>query len=210
LKNALGSIIKNIFKSDKKDSKEGASKKFEEAKRTVENLSRDVAQASSRRDQEQWKLDNAKSELSIAKIQLSAAKDSVLYVGSYVKVANEAADSYKRAVNVSEAVTRGIDGAAKEVAGIEIQQFTSENSIKVSTGWMVLGFFAGIIFTLFATRDRRRRKVNPKVLNELLHSEEKFVPTLKNLELDTPTKRVKKNVPKKTTKKAALKKKSKK
>jgi len=48
------------------------------------------------------------------------------------------------------------------------------------------------------------------VLNELLECEEKFVPTLKNLELDAPTKRVKRNVLKKTAKKAALKKKSKK
>jgi hypothetical protein len=161
-------------------------------------------------DQARWKLDNAQSELSIAKIQLSTAKDSVLYVGNYVSAANDAANSYKRAVNVSEAVARGIDGSAKEVAGIEFQQFDSKGGLKVSTGWMLLSFFAGIIFTLFATRNRRKKKGVPEISLPNIQSEEEFVPTFRNLELDPPVKKVRKSAPKKSKKKAAPKKSKKK
>jgi hypothetical protein len=101
----------------------------------------------------------------MAQNQLTATKASAMYVDNYVSAANAAARSYKRAAVVSEEVARGIDGAAKEVEGIQIEQFVAERTVTNSFIWTLLGIILGVLFTLIVTR-RSRKQISIDKVND--------------------------------------------
>ena len=103
----------------------------------------------------------------MAQNQLTTAKASAMYVGNYVSAANSAARSYRRAAVVSEEVARGIDGAAKEVEGIQIEQFVAERTVTNSFRWTFLGIILGVLFTLIVTRRSRKQISIDKVSDQV-------------------------------------------
>lgn len=64
-------------------------------------------------------------------------------------------------------MARGIDGAAKEVEGIQIEQFVAERTVTNSFRWTFLGIILGVLFTLIVTRRSRKQFSIDKVSDQV-------------------------------------------
>jgi ferritin-like metal-binding protein YciE len=93
-------------------------------------------------------------------------------------------------------VARGIDGAAKEVEGIEIEQYTTEKNVANSFRWTFLGIILGVLFTLIVTRRKRKQISIEKVNDEVDVRLEKLEQVLNTLQEDKPKPKLIKSPPK--------------
>jgi len=79
-------------------------------------------------------------------------------VGNYVSAQNDAARSYKNAVNVSENALLSIDGSRTELNSLEIESFSEEISKQSSLTWGLIGLLLGALLMFLLLRHKSELK----------------------------------------------------